>query len=185
MKPMASGLLKEMEENKNFDAFLGITENRSKIMAVIVAMVRDFDVAEDLFQQTVLEILQSADKFDPSRDFLPWASGVARNVVRRHWRGTEKQPSLASQDALDSLSEMAVDEQEEDLWQSERAALHVCLGKLPNRMRRLFLLRYGENHKAGKLAELSSFPVGSLRTTLARLRTKLRHCINTEIQESS
>ena len=45
---------KEMEESEKFDAFLGITENRSKIMAVIVAMVRDFHLAEDLFQQTVL-----------------------------------------------------------------------------------------------------------------------------------
>jgi len=172
-------------EAEKYDVFIGITENRSKIMAVIVSMVRDFDVAEDLFQQTVLEILQGEDKFDPSRDFLPWASGVARNIVRRHWRASGRQPATASQEALDALSELAVDEQEEDIWQAERAALHQCLDKLPDRMQRLFLLRYGHNHKAGKLAELSSFPIGSLRTTLARLRMKLRHCINTEIQESN
>ncbi|MGJ8696401.1 MAG: sigma-70 family RNA polymerase sigma factor [Verrucomicrobiaceae bacterium] len=174
-----------MAEPEQFDVFLGITENRSKMMAVIVAMVRDFDLAEDLFQQTVLEILQGAEKFDATRDFLPWASGVARNVVRRHWRASERQPTSASQDVLDALSELAVEEQDEDVWQAERAALHQCLAKLPERMRRLFVLRYGDNHKAGKLAELSAFPIGSLRTTLARLRMKLRHCINTEIQESN
>ena len=174
-----------MSETNDFNAFLGITENRSKIMAVIVAMVRDFDLAEDLFQQTVLEILQGVEKFDVTRDFLPWASGVARNVVRRHWREAGRQPSTASLEALEVLSELAVDEQDEDVWQAERAALHQCLDKLPERMRRLFLLRYGNNHKAGKLAELASIPIGSLRTTLARLRMKLRHCINTEIQESN
>ncbi|YCM45033.1 sigma-70 family RNA polymerase sigma factor [Verrucomicrobiaceae bacterium 227] len=174
-----------MEETEKFDAFLGITENRSKIMAVIVAMVRDFDQAEDLFQQSVLEILQSAETFDATRDFLPWASGVARNVVRRHWRKSERQPTLASQEVLDSLSELAVDEQDEDIWHAERAVLNQCLNKLPERMQKLFLLRYAHNHKAGKLAELSSFPLGSLRTTLARLRMKLRHCINSEIQESN
>ena len=176
---------KEMEESEKFDAFLGITENRSKIMAVIVAMVRDFHLAEDLFQQTVLEILQSTGNFDDQRDFLPWASGVARNVVKRHWRKAEKQPSLASQEVLEALSEMAVVEQDEDIWHAERAALHQCLDKLPARMQKLFVLRYAHNHKAGKLAELSSFPLGSLRTTLARLRMKLRHCINSEIQESN
>jgi len=174
-----------MAESHKYDVFLGITENRSKIMAVIVAMVRDFDLAEDLFQQTVLEILQAAEKFDATRDFLAWASGVARNVVRRHWRSVERQPSAAAQEVLDSLSDLALIEQEEDVWQAERAVLHQCLSKLPERMRRLFLLRYGHNHKGGKLAELSSMPVGSLRTTLARLRTKLRHCINTQIQESN
>lgn len=174
-----------MSEPVKYDAFLGITENRSKLMAVIVAMVRDFDLAEDLFQQTVLEILQVSDNFDATRDFLPWASGVARNVVRRHWRASEKQPAPATQEALDALAGFAEVEQDEDIWQAERAALYQCLDKLPERMRRLFLLRYGQNYKAGKLAELASFPIGSLRTTLARLRMKLRHCINTEIQESN
>lgn len=174
-----------MTEPNDFNAFLGITENRSKIMAVIVAMVRDFDLAEDLFQQTVLEILRGVDQFDKTRDFLPWASGVARNVVRRHWGSLERRPCAASQELLDSLAMMAVEEQDEDVWQLERTALHACLEKLPDRMRRLFLLRYGHNHKADELARLSSFPLGSLRTTLSRLRIKMRHCINTEIQQSN
>lgn len=173
-----------MADSDQFNAFLSITENRSKIMAVIVAMVRDFDLAEDLFQQTILEILKGADQFDPTRDFLPWASGVARNVVRRHWRAAERQPSVATQEALEVLSELAMEEEDEDIWKAERTALQRCLNKLPERMRQLFLLRYGQNYKAAKLAELSSFPIGSMRTTLARLRMKLRHCINTEIQES-
>lgn len=173
-----------MSEPQDFSAYLGITENRSKIMAVIIAMVRDFDLAEDLFQQTVLEILRGAE-FDASRDFLPWASGVARNVVRRHWRSAARQPFAASQEWLEVLGTLAVEEQDEDISLAERAALHVCLNKLPEKMRRLFLLRYGQNCKAEELARQSSFPLGSLRTTLARLRLKMRHCINMEIQEAS
>jgi len=174
-----------MAERADFNSFLGIAENRAKIMAVIVAMVRDFDLAEDLFQQTVLEILHASDQFDPTRDFLPWASGVARNVVRRHWRTSKRQPAPATQDLLDSLAELALEEQDEDVWQAERAALSRCLEKLPARLRQLFMLRYGHNHKADELARLASFPPGSLRTTLARLRFKMRHCINTEIQQST
>jgi RNA polymerase sigma-70 factor len=176
--------MRNMTEQTDFNSFLGITENRSKIMAVIIAMVRDFDLAEDLFQQTVLEILRGADRFDPAREFLPWACGVARNVVRRHWRASERRPTLATQEVLDALAETALEEQDEDIWQAERAALYRCLDKLPERLRRLFLLRYGQNCKAEKLARLASFTPGSLRTTLARLRLKLRHCIATEIEQS-
>lgn len=173
-----------MADPQHLDAYLGITENRSKIMAVIVAMVRDFDLAEDLFQQTVLEILRS-EQFDATRDFVPWASGVARNVVRRHWQSAARHPTPVSQEYLEMLGNLAVEEQDEDVWQAERAALYVCLNKLPEKMRRLFLLRYGQNFKAEKLARESSLPVGSLRTTLARLRLKMRHCMNMEIQESN
>jgi RNA polymerase sigma-70 factor len=172
-----------MAEQTNFNSFLEITENRSKILAVIIAMVRDFDLAEDLFQQTVLEMLRAGDRFDPAREFLPWACGVARNVVKRHWRSAQRQPTLATQELLDSLAEMALEEQDEDLWKAERAALYRCLDKLPERLRRLFLLRYGQNYKADTLARLASFTPGSLRTTLARLRLKLRHCIVSEIEE--
>jgi RNA polymerase sigma-70 factor, ECF subfamily len=173
-----------MAEQTDFNSFLSITENRSKIMAVIVAMVRDFDLAEDLFQQTVLEILRAADRFDPERDFLPWACGVARNVVRRHWQAAQRRPAPATQELLDSLAELAMEEQDEDIWQAERAALNRCLDKLPERMRRLFLLRYGHNQKADLLARLAAFTPGSLRTTLARLRLKLRQCINAEVEQS-
>ncbi len=173
-----------MAEQTDFNSFLSTVENRSKIMAVIVAMVRDFDLAEDLFQQTVLEILRGAGRFDAERDFLPWACGVARNVVRRHWRTAQRQPALATQELLDSLAELALDEQDEDIWQAERAALNRCLDKLPARMRQLFLLRYGHNHKADALARLAEFTPGSMRTTLARLRLKLRQCINAEVEQS-
>lgn len=48
----------------SFPAVLRIAENRSRILAVIVAIVRDFDVAEYLFQETVIVILKSADDLD-------------------------------------------------------------------------------------------------------------------------
>ncbi len=69
-------------DNRHFQSFLRVTENRSKILAMIVAMVQDFELAEDLFQETVLEILMSEAHFDPKRSFPAWACGIAKNVVR-------------------------------------------------------------------------------------------------------
>ena len=56
-------------DDRRFPAVLNITENRSRILAVILAMVRDFDVAEELFQETVIQILKSEEQFDPTQTF--------------------------------------------------------------------------------------------------------------------
>ena len=163
-------------DSRALSAVLGITENRSRILAVIVAMVRDFDVAEELFQETVTEILNSEEQFDPTRRFLPWACGVARNVVRQHWKRQGRAPAGGSRELIADLALVSV-EGEEDAWARERKALRVCLRKLPDRMQRLLLLRYGHNVKGRELAESASVRVGSIRTTLARLRSRLREGI--------
>lgn len=165
--------------NNSFQSFLNITENRSRILAMIVAMVHDFEVAEDLFQETVLEILKSETQFDPTRSFTPWACGVAKNVVRRHWRRQKKQPTSGLSEMIADLALIST-EGDEDLWRQERVALRRCLQKVPSRMQQLLLLRYGQNCKGRELAERASYRQGSIRTTLARLRRQLRQCI--EIQ---
>ncbi|MCM8537998.1 MAG: sigma-70 family RNA polymerase sigma factor [Lentisphaeraceae bacterium] len=166
--------------DKSTEIFLKITENRSRIMATIVAMVRDFNVSEDIFQETVLEVVKSSGNFDSTRDFAPWACAIARNVVRRHWRNQEKQPIAIEQDALNFLAEIAVENSEPGSWQDDQQALQLCLKKLPKPMQNLITLRYGYNCKGPELAEKASIKPGAIRTTLLRLRQKLRICIKSK-----
>ena len=165
--------------DKSAEIYLKITENRSRIMATIVAMTRDFNVSEDLFQETVLEVIKSAHNFDSTRDFAPWACAIARNVVRRHWRLQEKQPVAVEQDALSALAEIAAEPADPERWKDDRQALQVCLKKLPDHLRKLVVLRYGHNCKGSELAKKADMKQGAIRTTLLRLRQKLRSCINT------
>jgi len=139
-------------------------------------MVRDQDLAEDLFQETVIEILHSEDRFDPTRRFLPWACGIAKNVVQRHWRSQKQRPTSGQEDLIADLA-MVGSEGDDDLWKRERKALRLCIQSLPERMRRLLVLRYGHNIKGQALAESASLRAGSIRTTLSRLRWQLRQCI--------
>ena len=166
-------------DHNSFQSFLSITENRSRILGLIVAMVRDFELAEDLFQETVLEILKCQEQFDPTRSFGPWACGIARNVVRRHWRRQSSQPASGLAEIIEDLAAIST-EGDDDKWRHERIALRRCLQKVPGRMRQLLLLRYGHNFKGRELAERAAYRQGSIRNTLARLRRSLRQCIETQ-----
>lgn len=148
-------------------------------MAVILAMVKDFNQAEDIFEDTMLEIVNSKSTFDEKKDFLPWAKGVARNMVKRYWDSLEKGPVPENRELIERIAEIAGQDQEYDLWKTEKAALVRCMHKLSEKYRRLFLLRYGRNMKGSALAEKTGFSTKSIRSVLMRVRRTLRRCIDT------
>ena len=147
-------------------------------MAVILAMVKDFTKAEDIFEDTMLQIVNSKDKFDEQKDFLPWAKGVARNMVRRYWDSLEKVPTPEETEIIETIAEITSREDEPDLWKEEKEGLRECMQKLSAKYRNLFLLRYGKNIKGASLAEETGFRVKSIRSVLMRVRRTLHNCIN-------
>ena len=160
------------------DIYLEITRHRSAIMATVVAMVRDFNDAEDVFQNAVLEIMRHGDRFDPTREFLPWARGIARNIARRHFASKKTGPQLVAMDDIEFLADV-VDEDETDVWEEERRRLRGCLARLKDDNRTLLMLRYGNNLKGPALAKASGRNEKSLRTTLFRLKNFLQKCLKT------
>src|SRR5687767_2162997 len=48
----------------------------------LVRFLGDRAAAEDVFQETFLQVHQSADQFDPSRRFRPWLFTIAANKAR-------------------------------------------------------------------------------------------------------
>ena len=152
-------------------------ENRSAIMEVIVCMVRDSVVAEDLFQDVIVAIAESEKTFDSDKEFLAWSWGVARNMVRRHWASSKRRPHATDPAVLEATADALVEDVEPDVWRQEKHLLRQCMQKLSARNHKLFLHRYADNLKGPDLARKTGISIGSLRTTLLRVRRSLRRCI--------
>jgi RNA polymerase sigma-70 factor, ECF subfamily len=148
------------------------------LRGLIVVMTRDFQAAEDILQETMLQILQSSPPVDSEVEFCAWAKGVARNMVRRHWAQQQRQPTPVAAAALELLADAIVEERAPpEVWADERRRLQTCLDRLSERSRNLFLLRYGDGLKGPALAETAGINVNSLRTSLLRIREFLRACL--------
>ena len=63
-----------------------LTKNYQKIFAYIVTFVPNRQDAEDLMQETSVQIWGKFREFDQSLDFYRWAVGFARNNVRQYNR---------------------------------------------------------------------------------------------------
>ncbi len=58
-----------------------LRRHQTQIFGFIYSLVRNFDDADDLFQQTSLVLWKKYDRYDPSKSFVAWACGVARFEV--------------------------------------------------------------------------------------------------------
>lgn len=66
--------------------------HQRQLFASIYSTVRDFNDAEDLFQQTSLVLWEKYTQFDPSKSFIAWACGVARIKILNFLRTRGRQP---------------------------------------------------------------------------------------------
>src|SRR5882757_4876714 len=83
--------------------------------------------AEEVAQQTALILWRKREQFEPTRDFLPWAFGVARFEVLRHLRKRKSTQVCFSQEMIDELA--AAPEHIETDMAEHRQGLDACLGQ--------------------------------------------------------
>lgn len=149
------------------------------------------EMAEDVFQQTFLQIHLKCDQFEPGRKVRPWLYTVATNQAidyqrrnRRHRIGSlDRTVRGNNDDGMSGLAELlggGTDTPADDAQTAEEhEALRREVDALPDLCREVVLLVYFQGLKYREAAEVLSVPVGTvksrLHTALKRLTDSLSH----------
>src|SRR5687768_2047263 len=78
--------------NKNAFALL-VERYHRELFHFLVRFLGDRAAAEDVFQETFLQVHQSADQFDTQRRFRPWLFTIAANKARDLIRSQARRPT--------------------------------------------------------------------------------------------
>ena len=150
---------------------------QDRLLAYVSGMVPDFAVAEDIIQDLAIEISAHRERYSPDRPFYPWARGIARNLVKRHYAAQSRARVITVED-LDVLADaMEEKELEEDQWRDRARAMRSCLEELSPANRKLMTSRYASNRKGRSLESEFRKTGNALRVSLFRIRSFLRSCI--------
>jgi len=86
---------------------------KSNVYTSIHIMVKDKYIAEDLFQDTFLKIVNNIrnDKYSEQGKFLPWALRIAHNLCIDHFRKVKQQVKITLSDGTDFFSLLPVKEE--------------------------------------------------------------------------
>jgi RNA polymerase sigma-70 factor (ECF subfamily) len=151
--------------------------SQDRVYAYIVTLLPNRIDAEEVFQQTSLALWKKWPEYDPTRDFLRWACGMAHLEVAVFLRKRNGRESLAlSDDVLLEVAQVRLDMQ--DSLEIRRQALLHCLSQLKQHSRELLERCYAGKHTIRQIAAELRIRPNALYMTLKRLRRTLFECIN-------
>ncbi len=134
-----------------------------RVCGVLYGLVGRRDEAEDLAQETFLQLYRHPPRLEGEARLLTWLCRVALNLGHNALRGERRERQRLDHLAVPSN----LDPQDELLRAEEQARIHSALAQLPERQSKLLLLRYAGLSYAGVAAVLDIAP-GSVGTLLAR-----------------
>jgi RNA polymerase sigma-70 factor (ECF subfamily) len=150
---------------------------QDRIYAYVVTLLPNRDDAEEVFQQTSLVLWKKWREFDPARDFVRWACGMAHHEVRNFLRKHAPRGRISlSDDVLAEVANVRLDMH--DVLEARRQALRHCLGRLEHGKRELLERCYAGQDSIKAIAAELGQPPNVLYMTLKRLRRALFDCIN-------
>ncbi|MBS0189232.1 MAG: sigma-70 family RNA polymerase sigma factor [Planctomycetes bacterium] len=180
--------MKEVTDEKLFDLFrrgdLGafrklMERYKDDLLRFLYRLVGDRTAAEDVFQETFLQIYQSSDTFDIERRFRPWLFTIAANKGRDYLRKKLRRQEVdllapVGKDSSDGSGAMFVDLLEVDVEKpdaqmdrSERDKLvQQALGGLSPTLKEILLLAYFQRLSYVQIAEELGIPLGTVKSRL-------------------
>ena len=152
-----------------------VTRYAQEIYGFLCRFVADSTLAEDLTQETFIQVHLAAASFDPRRSFRPWLYTIAANKARDHLRsrGRRQEYSLDSglndQDRPAPSQSVAAEpaEASQRLEAEERRALvRALIDRMPEHLRLVLMLGYFQQLPYAEIAEILGIPVGTVKSRL-------------------
>ena len=148
----------------------------------------DAELAQDVFQQTFLQVHLKCDKFEPGRKVRPWLYAVATNQAidlqrrnRRHRMvSLDRRSGGDSQDAGALVELLEGPEAGPDaaaVETEQRDQVRRAVEQLPEQTRQVVMLVYFQGMKYREAAEVLSIPVGTVKSRLHAAIGKLNDAL--------
>ena len=155
-------------------------QHRERIWAYLMALSKDPNKAEDLFQETYLVIIEKSAQFQPGTDFLAWALKIAKykflaSVDPQRNRHMQMESEVLEQTMLTPTERPGSDAE-------QREALAFCVEQLGPAARKAIQLRYRDGLKAAEIAEQISTTTNALYVMLSRVRQALQECVKERLR---
>lgn len=169
-------LVQEFVKGNSNSIEILISRHKNKVYTYIFLIVKNEHLAEDIFQDTFIKVINSLKKgkYKDNGRFPSWVIRIAHNLIIDHFR-KEKQLNLLSNDSYEmdifnskKLSESTI---EENLIQEQiESDIRSLVEKLPNDQKEVILLRHYGDLSFKEIAEQTNV---SINTALGRMRYAL------------
>ncbi|MCH8902527.1 MAG: sigma-70 family RNA polymerase sigma factor [Bacteroidetes bacterium] len=163
-----------------------IKTHKDKIFTSIYFIVRDHALAEDIFQETFIKVINTLKKggYKHEGKFAQWVMRIAYNLSIDHFRKVKRMPTIKHSGATNMMDYLNIPEENvEDKMIKDQTCLRVrsLIDGLPSEQKQVVILR----HYVGmSFKEISKMTNVSINTALGRMRYALNN-IRKSMQEKN
>lgn len=161
--------------------------NRGLVLGFIGTLTRDLQVAEEIFQEVGLKVVEQAGRGTNVDRFLPWVREVARNAVADYYRKRPKGVSIGEvSESMAAVVCRAFEENEIPPEESLARWKHLadCMDRLSGRVREIVERRYRTCGTLEAIASAVGWSPGSVKVALSRARRTLFECVQAKLRSS-
>jgi RNA polymerase sigma-70 factor (ECF subfamily) len=159
------------------EAFAALTQRyANELLHFLMRFLGSRAAADDVFQETFLQVHLSADTFDVSRRFKPWLFTIAANKARDYYRKHSRNAAASLSASIDGdddgerfvdLLQAPIDQPHEPLLDAERSRLvKGVIDSMPAHLREILLLSYFQRLSYNQIADSLEIPLGTVKSRL-------------------
>ena len=148
---------------------------KDRVYAQLYLMVKNRDLAEDLFQETFIKVVNTlkVGKYNHEGKFLPWVKRIAHNLAIDHFRKLKKRNEIHNRDEYDLMANIPEDSLniEEAIVSAQiMGSLKGLVEELPQEQREVIMMRIYMGLSFKEIADETNV---SINTSLGRMRYAL------------
>jgi len=158
---------------KAFEVLL--TRHKNKIYTSIYLFVKDHDLAEDIFQEVFIKIIDTLrkGKYNHEGKFLQWAMRISYNLCVDYFRRSKRRTKVSPSETFDIFDVLEVkdDNMETSMIKNQTyTKVRELVDLLPPEQREVVILRHYADMSFKEIAALTRV---SINTALGRMRYAL------------
>ncbi len=155
-----------------------ILRHKKKVFTTIYLLVKDRDLANDIFQDTFIKVIDTLNtgKYNEEGKFLPWVVRIAHNLCIDHFRKNAKFPKMHQTeeggDIFDYVNIYEENVEDKIIRRQSHQIIRNLINQLPEEQREVLVMR----HYGGvSFKEISEATNVSINTALGRMRYALNN----------
>lgn len=159
--------------NGNYACFETLLERyQSKVYGYIISVVKDKDVADDIFQDTFFKVIVTINSgvYKDENKFVHWVMRIAHNLIVDYFRRGNKMPMVPNRPDCDVVENLKLQDENVErqiMRKQTNQNIRKLIKMLPPEQRRVVILRhYGKCD----FKDIAARTGVSINTALGRMR---------------
>ena len=152
-----------------------IRRHKNRIFAYILMIVKEKELAEDLFQDTFIKVINTirSGSYKEEGKFIQWAMRIAHNLIIDHFRKAKRIPTVENRDDFDIFEKIRIPVEsieERIITEQIHQDVKKLIDYLPKEQREVLVMRHYGDMSFKDIAEVTNV---SINTALGRMRYAL------------